>query len=83
MSAEDPTGLIAGVTEGTLNYAEEKAKALLARFFNRDLAFIEDSETIELVRSPTVRDPPPRLFKGGLLHAKSFYVLKHIIPPRS
>lgn len=52
MAADDPTtGMVAGVTQGALNYAEEKAKALINRVLNRDLAFIQDSETIELVQS--------------------------------
>lgn len=40
-----------GMTKGTLEYGESKIKSLAKQFLQGKLAFIEDEETIQLVRS--------------------------------
>ncbi len=51
MSSEDHLASVSkGITEGILNWTEEKAKGLIKKFRNRELAFIEDPETIDLVK---------------------------------
>lgn len=51
MSSEDPLASIAeGVTKGTLKYAEDKIKGFVTRFLNRDLAFVQDVDTINTVK---------------------------------
>jgi hypothetical protein len=42
-----------GATEAFLDWTEEKAKNAAKQFLNRKLAFIKDSENIELVKSQT------------------------------
>lgn len=47
MSSNDPIeSASAGVVKGTLDWTEDKLKKLVARFKNRDIAFIEDLEII-------------------------------------
>ena len=50
MSSEltDATG---GLVKGTLSWGEEKIKEFARKFKNRQLVFIQDEETINLVRS--------------------------------
>ena len=50
MSSEPDEKVIAGMTKGTLQYAEEKIRELVKRFLNRELAFVEDPETITLAK---------------------------------
>lgn len=51
MSSEDHLASVSkGVTEGIINWTEEKAKGLVKKFRNRELAFIEDPETINLAK---------------------------------
>lgn len=50
-SSKDPLeSASAGVTKGVLSWTEEKVKALVERFQNRDVAFVEDPETINLAK---------------------------------
>ena len=52
MSSDDPLASISkGVTEGTLSWTADKIKGLVQKFFNRDIAFIEDVESIEIVKT--------------------------------
>jgi hypothetical protein len=54
MSSEKPPNPIAdlaeGATKGGLEYTDEKLGSLLTRFRNRELAFVEDPETINLAK---------------------------------
>lgn len=51
MSSEDPLASVSeGVTKGGLSWTEEKLKELVTRFKNRDLVFVEDIKTIEIVK---------------------------------
>lgn len=51
MSSEDPVASAAeGVTKGVLVFSEEKIKGLVKRFLDKDIAFVEDPETIKLVK---------------------------------
>ncbi|MFH1257164.1 MAG: hypothetical protein V1494_07805 [Candidatus Diapherotrites archaeon] len=43
--------VVKGATRATLDYSEDKVKGLVKRFLQGDLAFIEDEETIEIVRT--------------------------------
>jgi len=50
-SSEDPLASAAeGVTKGVLSWTAEKIKALIVKFNNRDIAFVEDIETIEFAK---------------------------------
>jgi len=42
--------MAAGVTEGTLSWTKKEIKRLVKGFTNRDLAFIQDSQTIDIVK---------------------------------
>lgn len=42
--------LVAGITKGSLDWSKDQIRGLVAKFRDRSLAFIEDRETIELVR---------------------------------
>lgn len=42
--------VLAGITKGLLEHAEEKAVAWVERFRNHEIVFIEDSETIDCVK---------------------------------
>jgi hypothetical protein len=44
------TDVVAGLTKGLLEHAEEKASAWVDRFRNREIIFIEDPGTIERVK---------------------------------
>lgn len=51
MSSEDPIASAAeGATKGALKYAEDKIKDLVTRFLNRELAFVQDVETIKIAK---------------------------------
>lgn len=51
MPSDDPiSSATSGATEGALNWSLEQIKSLAQKFLNRNLAFIEDSETITLVK---------------------------------
>lgn len=51
MSSKDPLASVAeGVTKGGLEYAEDKIKGYITRLLNRDLAFIQDVDTINSVK---------------------------------
>ena len=51
MSSEDPLASVSkGVTEATLGWTESKIKGIVQRFINKDIAFIEDFETIEVLK---------------------------------
>lgn len=52
----------AGVTEGVLNWTKKEIKELVKKFKNRDIAFIEDSETIEKAKE-FQNTPETQLFK--------------------
>ncbi|MAG78581.1 hypothetical protein CL616_04425 [archaeon] len=50
-SKEDPISSAAeGATQGFLNWGKEEIKNWITKFKNRDLAFVNDNETIELVK---------------------------------
>jgi hypothetical protein len=42
---------IAGATKGTLEFSKEQILKLVQRILNRDIAFIEDTETIDIVKA--------------------------------
>jgi hypothetical protein len=42
--------LVAGITKGSLDWSKDQVRGLVARLRDRSLAFIQDRETIELVR---------------------------------
>ena len=49
--SEDPVESVsAGVAKGVLSWTEEKIKGLIVKFHNRDIAFVEDPETINLAK---------------------------------
>lgn len=51
MNGEDPVEkLAAGAAKGGLDWGSKKIKEFVNKFKNRELVFIEDSETIELVK---------------------------------
>jgi len=51
MSSKDPIDSIAsGVTKGVLDWSTDLVKSLAKKFRDRKLAFIQDNETIKLVR---------------------------------
>ena len=52
MSDEIPsnTDVLAGITKGLLEHAEEKALAWVERFRNHEIVFVEDSDTIDRVK---------------------------------
>ncbi|MGD0978889.1 MAG: hypothetical protein ABR962_07075 [Candidatus Bathyarchaeia archaeon] len=51
MSSEDPLASAAeGVTKGFLGWTEEKIKGLARRFRDRDIAFVQNPETINLLK---------------------------------
>jgi hypothetical protein len=51
MSSKDPLASAAeGATKGALDYAEDKIKELVTRFLNRDIAFVQDVETIKTAK---------------------------------
>lgn len=51
ISSEDPLASASeGVTKGVLSWTEEKLKELITKFHNRDIAFVEDPETINLAK---------------------------------
>ena len=51
MSSEDPLASAAeGVTKGFLGWTEEKIKGLVRRFQDRDIAFVQNPETINLLK---------------------------------
>jgi len=52
MSADEQTNIdvVAGMTKGTLDWSKDRILDFITRLRNRSLAFIEDRETIELVR---------------------------------
>lgn len=52
MSSEDGSieSAAKGATKGFLEYTEEKVKALVRKFKDRDLAFIQDEKTIEVAK---------------------------------
>ena len=51
MSSEDPFASAAeGATKGALEYAEDKIKELVIKFRNRDIAFVQDPETINIAK---------------------------------
>jgi hypothetical protein len=51
MSSEDPFASAAeGATKGALEYAEDKIKELVIKFRNRDIAFVQDVETINTAK---------------------------------
>lgn len=51
MSEEDPIEkIVAGATKGGLDWGSSKIREFVERFKNRELVFIEDYETIELVK---------------------------------
>lgn len=52
MSDDIPSNsdVLAGITKGLLEHAEEKALAWVERFRNHEIVFIEDSETIDRVK---------------------------------
>ncbi len=41
---------IAGLTRGTLDWTEDKVKQIIAAYKNRDIAFIEDAETVKVIK---------------------------------
>lgn len=43
-------GAAKGITEGVLKFAKEEIPSLIARFRNKDLAFLRDSQAIQAVR---------------------------------
>jgi translation elongation factor EF-1beta len=48
MSSKDPLASIAeGATKGTLEYLDDKIKGYVTRLRNRDIAFVEDIQTIK------------------------------------
>ena len=50
-SSEDPLASASeGVTKGVLSWTEEKIKSLIVKFKNKDIAFVEDPETINLAK---------------------------------
>ena len=50
-SSDDPlASATEGVTKGFLSWTEDKLKDLVKRFHNREIAFIEDPETIDLAK---------------------------------
>jgi hypothetical protein len=53
MSPADPiyTDTVAGATKGLLSWTKEEILVWVKKLWNRDLAFIEDPETIDLVKS--------------------------------
>lgn len=51
MSSEDPVeSLVAGAVKGTLEWTSDFIKSLALKFKDRKLAFIQDSETIQIVK---------------------------------
>jgi hypothetical protein len=51
MSSEKPIESAAeGATKGVLDFSEEKIKQLVERFRNRDIAFVEDPEIINIAK---------------------------------
>ena len=51
MSSEDPLASVSkGITEGTLSWTESKIKEFIIKFRNRDIAFVEDIKTIEIIK---------------------------------
>lgn len=53
MSSEEEkiiAGAAEGATRAVLSLSEEKLKALVARFLNRDVAFVQDVETINVAK---------------------------------
>lgn len=51
MSSHDPVASAAkGLVKGTLEWTHEKIKELVVKFKNKNLVFIEDTETIDLVK---------------------------------
>lgn len=51
MSSEDTlASTTKGVTKALLEYGEEKLKALITKFRNRELVFVQDPDTIRLVK---------------------------------
>jgi hypothetical protein len=51
MSSKDPLASVAqGATKGALEYAEDKIKEYAAKIFNRDIAFVQDIETIKTAK---------------------------------
>ncbi len=58
MSPDEQTvDLATGATIGTLEWSKEKILGVLGRFKNKDIAFIEDPQTIEDHQDPTVVVP--------------------------
>jgi hypothetical protein len=51
MSSKDPLASASeGATKGVLDWSEEKIKGLVERFKNKDIAFVQDPETINLAK---------------------------------
>lgn len=50
MCSDINTDIFAGVTKGTYQYSEDKIKQLVNRFKNGNLAFIQDQDTIDLIK---------------------------------
>ncbi|MFA5313761.1 MAG: hypothetical protein WC375_10690 [Methanomassiliicoccales archaeon] len=51
MPLDDETKAAAGVTYGTLEWSKDQIKDVVIGFLNHKLAFVEDKDTIDLVRS--------------------------------
>ena len=51
MSSDDPLASISkGAAEGTLSWTADQIKGLVQKFLNRDIAFVEDFRTIEVIK---------------------------------
>jgi len=94
-SSKDPLASAAeGVTKGFLHWTEEKIKGYVARFQNKDIAFVSDPEIINLAKKQRetpewklfeqyVEDRDLRiLFQMGLTLRKIAIKRKHFTPLR-